>query len=213
MSSLGPDSAIGQRAARNNPARPRGLNENLAREILELHTLGVRSGYGQQDVVALARHFVADTPPPALRGAAEVNAYAPSALRLASDDLLQRVQQLYATDAQLHAMWTAALQARGMAGPALRQSPADLGDLAARFLVQPAGPRIAMLETGGWDTHSAQAPRLANQLKALDALLAALHVGLGAHWAETFGLDSERVARALFPPQPALPALPRLLRS
>jgi len=34
--------------------RTRGLNENLAREILELHTLGVRSGYGQDDVIGFA---------------------------------------------------------------------------------------------------------------------------------------------------------------
>ena len=34
--------------------RSRGLNENLAREVLELHTLGVRSGYGQDDVIAFA---------------------------------------------------------------------------------------------------------------------------------------------------------------
>jgi uncharacterized protein (DUF1800 family) len=34
--------------------RARGLNENLAREILELHTLGVRSGYTQDDVIAFA---------------------------------------------------------------------------------------------------------------------------------------------------------------
>lgn len=45
--SLGPDS----RAGRN---RNRGLNENLAREILELHTLGVGGGYSQDDVTALA---------------------------------------------------------------------------------------------------------------------------------------------------------------
>jgi uncharacterized protein (DUF1800 family) len=32
----------------------RGLNENLAREILELHTLGVRTGYTQDDVIAFA---------------------------------------------------------------------------------------------------------------------------------------------------------------
>ncbi|WP_164153242.1 DUF1800 family protein, partial [Stenotrophomonas maltophilia] len=32
----------------------RGLNENLAREILELHTLGVRTGYSQDDVSAFA---------------------------------------------------------------------------------------------------------------------------------------------------------------
>ncbi len=36
-------------------AEQRGLNENYARELLELHTLGVDNGYSQQDVVALAR--------------------------------------------------------------------------------------------------------------------------------------------------------------
>ena len=35
--------------------RPRGLNENYAREILELHTLGVDGGYTQQDVINVAR--------------------------------------------------------------------------------------------------------------------------------------------------------------
>jgi len=34
--------------------RTRGLNENLAREILELHTLGVRTGYTQDDVIGFA---------------------------------------------------------------------------------------------------------------------------------------------------------------
>src|SRR4030081_2850721 len=46
--SLGPDSRAGQN-------RKRGLNENLAREIMELHTLGVGSGYTQDDVTSLAR--------------------------------------------------------------------------------------------------------------------------------------------------------------
>ena len=34
-----------------------GLNENYARELLELHTLGVDGGYTQADVVAVARAF------------------------------------------------------------------------------------------------------------------------------------------------------------
>ena len=37
--------------------RSRGLNENLARETLELHTLGVRSGYTQDDVIGLSNGF------------------------------------------------------------------------------------------------------------------------------------------------------------
>jgi len=46
--SLGPDSRAGE-------DRKRGLNENLAREIMELHTLGVGGGYSQDDVTSLAR--------------------------------------------------------------------------------------------------------------------------------------------------------------
>ena len=46
--SMGPNSVAGIN-------RTRGLNENLAREILELHTLGVRTGYTQDDVTAFAK--------------------------------------------------------------------------------------------------------------------------------------------------------------
>ena len=46
--SFGPNSRAGQR-------RDKGLNENLAREALELHTLGVNGGYTQADVTELAR--------------------------------------------------------------------------------------------------------------------------------------------------------------
>jgi uncharacterized protein (DUF1800 family) len=55
--SIGPDSVI----ARNPWVLPaylreimKGLNENLGREVLELHTMGVRSGYTQADVTTLA---------------------------------------------------------------------------------------------------------------------------------------------------------------
>jgi uncharacterized protein (DUF1800 family) len=53
--SVGPDSMSALRAERRNPDQKRGLNENLAREIMELHTLGVRSGYTQADVTEFAR--------------------------------------------------------------------------------------------------------------------------------------------------------------
>jgi uncharacterized protein (DUF1800 family) len=46
--SIGPHSFAGQR-------RGKGINENLAREIMELHTIGVRSGYSQADVTNFAR--------------------------------------------------------------------------------------------------------------------------------------------------------------
>ncbi|HKT63310.1 MAG TPA: DUF1800 domain-containing protein [Burkholderia sp.] len=53
--SVGPDSPAALRADARNPAARRGLNENLAREIMELHTLGVRSGYTQADVTSFAK--------------------------------------------------------------------------------------------------------------------------------------------------------------
>lgn len=50
--SIGPGSKIAQKSD-----RPKGLNENLAREVMELHTLGVGGPYTQQDVRQLAELF------------------------------------------------------------------------------------------------------------------------------------------------------------
>src|SRR5439155_19925605 len=76
--------------------------------------------------------------PMALRGPAEVTTYAPSALPQADEDLMSRVERLYASDPQLHALWSSALSARGMAGETrgggARQDPAALGRMAVGFL-------------------------------------------------------------------------------
>ena len=59
--SIGPDSPAAERAkmaaARNggNKKAPEGINENYARELMELHTLGVNGGYTQADVIQAAR--------------------------------------------------------------------------------------------------------------------------------------------------------------
>ena len=60
--SIGPDSRAAEFMARGGrgvgarkAAGPKGLNENLAREILELHTVGVDGGYTQADVTEFAR--------------------------------------------------------------------------------------------------------------------------------------------------------------
>jgi uncharacterized protein (DUF1800 family) len=55
IQSIGPNSSAALRIAARNPDKARGLNENLGREIMELHTLGVRSGYSQADVTEFAR--------------------------------------------------------------------------------------------------------------------------------------------------------------
>ncbi len=54
--SVSPDAVAGMRGGKN-AKRTRGLNENYARELLELHTLGVDGGYTQKDIIEVARCF------------------------------------------------------------------------------------------------------------------------------------------------------------
>lgn len=54
--SVGPNSVVARNYHRNNPGKPRlGYNENLAREILELHTMGEGAPYTQSDVTEFAK--------------------------------------------------------------------------------------------------------------------------------------------------------------
>jgi uncharacterized protein (DUF1501 family) len=139
--------------------------------------------------------------PLALRGAVAVTSYAPSALPQPNEDLMMRVEQLYAKDGQLHALWSSAQEARGMAGGmgggANRQDAAALGRMAAGFLSRSDGPRLAMIETDGWDTHSGQNARLATQLRRLDSLVGALQDGLGPVWAQTVVLVATEFGRTV----------------
>lgn len=151
---------------------------------------------------------VSITVPMALRGARDVSSYAPSALPQASEDLLQRVAMLYDGDQQLHALWSDAMSTRaltsdmdasgGMNGGANNpRNAAATGALAAKLLVPSEGARIAMIETGGWDTHAQQRGRLANQLTGLDAMVAALKDGLGPLWADTMVLVATEFGRTV----------------
>lgn len=143
---------------------------------------------------------VAATVPLALRWRNEVASYAPSSLPDASDDLLQRVTMLYEGDSQLHALWSEAMGTRmltsDLAGDNGRNAAAT-GALAARLIAPANGARIAMIETGGWDTHAQQSARLGQQLKGLDAMIGALQNGLGPVWADTMVLVATEFGRTV----------------
>lgn len=151
---------------------------------------------------------VAVTVPLALRGARDVASYAPSALPDAPDDLLQRVAMLYEGDRQLHALWAEAMNTRtltadmaiapggGRANGAAGNAAAT-GALAAKLLAAPGGARIAMIETGGWDTHAQQRARLAAQLGGLDAMVGAIKGGLGPLWDQTVVLIATEFGRTV----------------
>jgi uncharacterized protein (DUF1501 family) len=178
----------GQNVLESGGSEPYRLKDGWMNRLVAL--LPQRKG----EAIALA-----PTIPMALRGPVEVTSYAPSGLPHAQDDLMQWVEQLYANDAQLHALWSAAVDARRMGGADAAgrrvQDPGALGRMAANFLAQPNGPRIAMIETAGWDTHSAQNARLAFQLHGLDALVAALRDGSGAAWQDTVVLVATEFGR------------------
>lgn len=143
---------------------------------------------------------VAATVPMALRGEREVASYAPSNLPDASDDLLQRVAMLYQGDAQLHGIWEQATATRLLAGDLAAdngRNAAATGALAARLMVPDNGARIAMIETGGWDTHAGQRARIGAQLRGLDAMVGALQTGLGKAWGETMVLVATEFGRTV----------------
>jgi len=132
------------------------------------------------------------TVPLALRGAEAVDTWAPSVLPEPTPELVQRLQNLYAADRELA---TALARARGLrddgmllagsTAPAVgaRQAAVDLARKTAEFLRSEGGPRVAMLELGGWDSHAYQATPQgahANNLRTLDATLAELRAGLRA---------------------------------
>lgn len=145
---------------------------------------------------------VSATVPMVLRGTLEVASYAPSALPDASDDLLARVGALYEGDAALHSAWMQAMQTRAMTGDlsgGRGENAAATGALAARLLSGDEGARLAVVETGGWDTHANQRGRFAFQMRGLDALVAALKSGLGEAWPHTLVLVATEFGRTVAP--------------
>lgn len=130
--SIGPNSRIGQNPNRGRRlpggGRPSGINENLAREVLELHTLGVNGGYTQADVQALAAIITGWT-------------YVRPRLRdLVNDTVVTRTGgQLFEFDGDAHEPGPKTLLNRTYAQTGVAQGEAALGDLArhastARFI-------------------------------------------------------------------------------
>ena len=73
---------------------------------------------------------------------------------------------------------------------------------AGKMLADPKGPRIAVLEVGGWDTHTGQGTvegRLGHNLELFDAALAGLRQGLGDAWSKTVILAATEFGRTAAP--------------
>ena len=148
---------------------------------------------GSEQAIALSQNT-----PLVLRGNNSVTSWAPSKLPDADDGTLRRIESLYSNDEFFSTRLEQALASQkiagnmpGMQGRMQRNDRAQskaMAQAAGRFLRAPDGPRIAVLEAGGWDTHAnqgAESGSLANKFTALDEGLAALRKELGPVWDKT----------------------------
>ena len=157
------------------------------------------SGWLNRAVEALPGHTaktalaVGVTVPLLLRGAATVGNYAPGGYGALAPELYARIAELSHADPLLGPAVAEGLRDRGFSGATLagmqvegdRNAVANVARAAGRLLAAADGPRVAALEGGGWDTHAAQAQRLAPPLRLLDAAMVALKESLGAAWRDT----------------------------
>ena len=174
----------GQDLLENGTTQPHSREGWLNRS---LQALAMRRS-NEHLAVAMAQNI-----PLVLRGAAAVNSWAPSQLPATDSDTLQRIVDLYSTDQYFASRLQAALATDALAGDDMmgagRRDPlgafAALADAAGKFLAAPTGPRVAVIEAGGWDTHANQGAEqgpLANRLRSLDIGLDGLRAALGDAW-------------------------------
>ncbi len=145
-----------------------------------------------------------------LRGDAQVGSWAPSRLPDANEETLQRIADLYADDPLLSMRLAQALNTDAKAASAMSDSSMSrqsmrgtgyffsLAEAAGKLLAGPDGPRIAVLEAGGWDTHANQGTQtglLANRLAMLDKGLTSIRHELGKSWSKTVVLVATEFGR------------------
>src|SRR5215471_5999354 len=164
---------------------------------------------GRADLHGRQAFAVGPTTPLVVRGAAPVLSWAPPRLPPVSDDTTMRLLDLYRhTDPTFARVLeervglAAIAKAGGMNSEPGEERPAvqgggiaqvrtyfaDAASAAAKFLVEPEGPRVGALAFDGWDTHvdeGAVKGRLANLLGALDGALAAIETNMGEAWRQT----------------------------
>jgi uncharacterized protein (DUF1501 family) len=147
--------------------------------------------------------------PLTLRGPVPVASWAPSPLPDLPPELIDRLRRLYAADPRLSAAFEEGVQQAAFVDETLSDDPMmarkggnfrTLAEAAGRLLAAPDGPRIAVLEAGGWDTHTGQglaAGRMAGALRQLAEGLAAMAAQMGAVWSRTAVVAASEFGRTV----------------
>lgn len=134
-----------------------------------------------------------------MRGPARYKTFAPQQLPDAGPQFLARLEAMYREDPVLSQVLAEAVRSQAMQNSVLggdsqmggRQGRGpqayfrEAFSAAGKLLGDPDGPRVAVLDTDGWDTHAFQGTSdgaLANQLRGLAGGLDELRAGLGPAW-------------------------------
>jgi uncharacterized protein (DUF1501 family) len=160
---------------------------------------------------------VAQTPPLLLSGAGRATSWMPATMPAPDDAFLARMRLLYAGDPALLASLNSALDLQAQSQAAMDDPSArpgmggggnGYGNLtplfagAGKLLAAADGPRVAVLDAGGWDTHFNQGAgegQLARRLQALDTALEALKTSLGPAWSKTAVVMATEFGRTAHP--------------
>ena len=206
-----------QNVLESGDLKPNGSTSGwLNRALLELP-----AGKSKEAGVALGANV-----PLAMRGPAEVASWSPTKIAALDAATLDRITDLYARDPVLSQRLADALESETIATEAQKAAAegdasetmtaaasaadveklrknynaryADTARAAAGFLKRDDGPRIAMFDTTGWDTHANEGGaqgQLAARLAALDSGLRALKESLGPVWRNTVVLVATEFGR------------------
>jgi uncharacterized protein (DUF1501 family) len=186
----------GQDVLENGTPRPHALQTGWLNRALAAS----RAPAAREAGVSLGQNV-----PLVMRGPASVTSWSPSKLVALDDDTLTRITDLYAGDALLASRLADARAADAIASgegagaetmipqgtPAAAKGKARYAETvraAAGFLRRDDGPKVAVFDTSGWDTHANEGGaqgQLAGRLGELDAGLATLRQELGPAWQET----------------------------
>jgi uncharacterized protein (DUF1501 family) len=187
----------GQDVLESGALRPHALGTGwLNRALDALPARGLRRSAG----VALGQSV-----PLVLRGPVEVASWSPAHVAGVDQETLQRLTDLYAPDARLAERFADALSMEALAratpdetsdGSSMARAPAAVGAArygqlvrtAAELLRRDDGPRVAVFDTLGWDTHANEGGAqgaLATRLAALDGALRLFKEQMGAAWRDT----------------------------
>jgi uncharacterized protein (DUF1501 family) len=161
---------------------------------------------------------IAQTPPLLLSGTTRATSWMPEVMPTPDAAFLSEVQKLYASDPVLSASLSSGLETEARARAAMDDVPkgkegagkmagaygnlTPLFEGAGKLLANADGPRVAVLDASGWDTHFNEGTadgQLGRRLAALDAALDALKTSLGPAWSKTVVVIATEFGRTAKP--------------